>query len=253
MLITILVILAIIALPSSSSARGCNVAGLVPSLTAILAMIAVGFAVEWWLAARIAPQSGFRRTFAEVTITPLAPAVPDRRASRVLVVGYAVAIGAAIAVRLLVRTYPLSYSYRSDVWILGACLLAILATMLRGWALINLRQLFDRDAHILPDHQLLQHGPYHFIQHPAYAANILFATATGMALTTWPSTLIAATLALLAHLPRIYREEQLLHQQFPDTYPAYHHHTGRLIPRAAFFKRDSAALGELMATLMVGC
>jgi protein-S-isoprenylcysteine O-methyltransferase len=203
-------------------------AGLVSSLTAIVTMIAVGFAVEWWLAARIAPQPGFRRTFADVTSKPLARSVPDRRASRLLVVGYTAAIGAAIAVRLLVPTYPLSY--HSDAWILGACLLAILATILRGWALITLRQLFDRDAHILPDHQLLQHGPYRFIQHPAYAANILFATATGMALTTWPSTLTAAALALLAHLPRIHREEQLLHQQFPHTYPAYHHHTGRLIP-----------------------
>lgn len=206
-------------------------AGLVPSLTAIVAMIAVGFAVEWWLAARIAPQSGFRGTFADVTRKPLAPSVSDRRASRVLVVGYAAAIDAAIAVRLLVPPYPLT-SYRGDTWILGACLLAIVATMLRGWALITLRQLFDRDAHIVSDHQLLQHGPYRFIQHPAYAANILFATATGMALTTWPSTLIAATLALLAHLPRIHREEQLLYQRFPDTYPAYHHQTGRLIPRA---------------------
>jgi protein-S-isoprenylcysteine O-methyltransferase Ste14 len=131
---------------------------------------------------------------------------------------------------LLVPTYPLSY--RSDAWVLGACLLAILATILRGWALITLRQLFDRDAHILPNHQLLQHGPYRFIQHPAYAANILFATATGMALTSWPSTLLAAALALLAHLPRIHREEQLLCQRFPHTYPAYHHRTGRLIPRA---------------------
>jgi protein-S-isoprenylcysteine O-methyltransferase len=192
-------------------------------------MIAVGFAVEWWLAARIASQSGFRRTFADVTSKPLAPSLPDRRASRVLVVGYAAAIGAAIAVRLLVPPYPLS-SYGSDAWMLGACLLAILATILRGWALITLRQLFDRDAHILSDHQLLQLGPYRFVQHPAYAANILFATAIGMALTTWPSTLVAAALALLAHLPRIHREELLLHQRFPHTYPAYHRHTGRLIP-----------------------
>lgn len=204
---------------------------LVPSLIVIVAMITLGFAVEWWLAARIAPQSGFRGTFTDVTSKPLAPSVPDRRASRVLMVGYAAAIGAAIAVRLLVPTYPLSY--RSDAWIPGACLLAILATILRGWALITLRHLFDRDAHIVSDHQLLQHGPYRFIQHPAYAANILFATATGMALTTWPSTLIAAALALLAHLPRIHREEQRLHRQFPDTYPAYHHHTGRLIPHAS--------------------
>jgi protein-S-isoprenylcysteine O-methyltransferase Ste14 len=206
------------------------VVGLVSSLTAIVAMIAVGFAAEWWLAARSVTHSGFGTTLGEVTNKPLAPSLPARRASRLLVVGYAAAIGAAIAVRLFFPTYPLPY--RGDVWILAACLLAILATILRGWALITLGHFFDRDALILPDHQLLQHGPYGFIQHPAYAANILFATATGMALTTWPSTLAAASLALLAHLPRIHREEQLLYRRFPLTYPAYHQQTGRLIPHA---------------------
>jgi protein-S-isoprenylcysteine O-methyltransferase Ste14 len=99
---------------------------------------------------------------------------------------------------LLVPTYPLPY--HSEAWILGACLLAILATILRGWALITLRQLFDRDADILPDHQLLEHGPYRFVQHPAYAANILVAAATGVVAIVAPyrASLLAAVVRSFA-------------------------------------------------------
>jgi protein-S-isoprenylcysteine O-methyltransferase Ste14 len=204
------------------------VTGPLASLTAIFVMIAVGFAAEWWLTARLATRSGLRASLGEVTTKRLAPCAPARRASRLLAVGYPAAIGAAIGVRLLAPTHTLPQP--SWAWISAGLALAGLATALRGWALVTLGRFFDRDALILEHHPLLQSGPYRFIQHPAYTANILFATAIGLSLTTWPSTLTATTLALLAHLPRIHLEETLLHQQFPHTYPTYHHQKGRLLP-----------------------
>ncbi len=191
-------------------------------------MIAVGFVAEWWLTARLATLSGLRASLGEVTTNQLAPCAPARRASRFLAVGYAAAIGVAIGVRLFAPTHILPPP--GWAWIAAGLALAAIATMLRGWALVTLGRFFDRDALILDHHPLLQRGPYRFIQHPAYTANIIFATAMGLTLTTWPSTLTATTLALLAHLPRIHLEETLLHQQFPETYPAYQHTTGRLLP-----------------------
>ena len=76
----------------------------------------------------------------------------------------------------------------------------------------------------------MRSGPYRYIQHPAYAANVLFAAASGLALTTWPSALVATALALAAHVPRIHHEEALLSQRFPNLYPAYHRQTGRFVP-----------------------
>lgn len=208
--------------------------GLLASLIAIFAVIVVGFAAEWWLTARLATLSGLRASLGEVTTKRLAPCAGARRASRFLAVVYPAAIGAAIGVRLLAPTHTLPPP--GWAWIAAGLALAAVATALRGWALVTLGTFFDRDALILDHHPLLQSGPYRFIQHPAYTANILFATAIGLTLTTWPSTLTAATLALLAHLPRIHTEETLLHQHFPATYPTYHHQTGRLLPHTQLRK-----------------
>jgi protein-S-isoprenylcysteine O-methyltransferase len=198
------------------------------SLTAIMAMIAVGFAAEWWVTAHVVARAGLRRTLGEVTSKPLA-AERERCAAWCLSGGYIAAIATAIALRLLVPAA--ATPGRADALLVGGLAVAGLATGLRSWALVALGRLFNREALILPGHRLLRAGPYRYLQHPGYAATILFAAAAGLALGSWLSTLAAATLALLAHIPRIRSEEHLLRMAFPHTYPGYQHNTGRLVPR----------------------
>lgn len=200
------------------------------SLTAIVVLFAVGFATEWRIAARVGAYTGFRASVCEVTIKRLAACAPARRASRVLATLYAGAIGAAIGVRLLVPSLNLPGTIW--VWIGVGLVLAVFATAIRGWALLTLGPLFDRDALVRDDHALLRRGPYRFIRHPAYTANLICAVAAGIILANWASILTAASLALIGHLPRIRFEEALLQQRFPHAYHDYHDQTGSLLPQA---------------------
>jgi protein-S-isoprenylcysteine O-methyltransferase Ste14 len=77
---------------------------------------------------------------------------------------------------------------------------------------------------------LIQHGPYRFIRHPAYAGYLL--SALGLALGY--SSLIGFMATLLFLLPsvmyRIHREDQLLADYFGAIFADYASRTRRLLP-----------------------
>jgi protein-S-isoprenylcysteine O-methyltransferase Ste14 len=153
----------------------------------------------------------------------------SRRASLFLGSGYAISIGAAIIARLIASSAALPGPI--ERWVALGFGVAIFATALRGWSIITLGCLFDRDALLHTDHVLVRGGPYRFVRHPAYAANVVFASGVGLIVVNWASLVVATLGALLAHTSRIRFEETLLTQRFADDYRTYAQEAGRLVPR----------------------
>jgi protein-S-isoprenylcysteine O-methyltransferase Ste14 len=98
-----------------------------------------------------------------------------------------------------------------------------------GWALgrFTTSAIEARD-----DHRLIQEGPYRWIRHPMYTANV--ALGTGLTL-LFLSPFLAVLTAILAAtaLYRALLEEDLLRSPavFGATYDRYIAHTGRFLPR----------------------
>lgn len=98
-----------------------------------------------------------------------------------------------------------------------------------GWALgrFTTSAIEARD-----DHRLIQEGPYRWIRHPMYTANV--ALGTGLTLVFLSPFLAVLTMVLTA--TAVYRarlEEDLLRSPtvFGPTYDAYMARTGRFLPR----------------------
>jgi hypothetical protein len=80
------------------------------------------------------------------------------------------------------------------------------------------------------DQAVAQGGPYRFVRHPFYAANLLVDFGIALMSGWWP--LIAGLLPwwLAVYIPVMAGEERHLTTLFPDTYPAYQQRLPRLLP-----------------------
>jgi protein-S-isoprenylcysteine O-methyltransferase Ste14 len=96
---------------------------------------------------------------------------------------------------------------------------------------VDLGRNWSPTLQIQPEHTLVTHGVYRHIRHPMYAAHLLWAIAQGLLLANWLAGWIFLATFVLLYLFRVPKEEQLMLDQFGDTYREYMTHTGRIIPR----------------------
>jgi protein-S-isoprenylcysteine O-methyltransferase Ste14 len=82
-------------------------------------------------------------------------------------------------------------------------------------------------------HELIQHGVYHRMRHPMYAAILLWDVAQGLMLRNWLAGWSAFALFALLYIVRVPREERMMSDAFGGAYRDYMGRTGRLIPRFA--------------------
>jgi protein-S-isoprenylcysteine O-methyltransferase Ste14 len=118
-----------------------------------------------------------------------------------------------------------------DPWIQITGLLPVLfGAALFIWARRVLGKFYSGHVSIIDDQPLVQHGPYRFLRHPAYAGYLLitFGLALGY------SSLIAFVAILIFLLPavlyRIRVEEKLLADHFGVVFTDYASRTKRLFP-----------------------
>lgn len=84
---------------------------------------------------------------------------------------------------------------------------------------------------IWQEHHLITDGIYHYIRHPLYAAQLLWAFSQALLLHNWFAGLggLAAVLPLV--VLRMPREEEMMLAQFGDAYREYMRRSGRIFPK----------------------
>jgi protein-S-isoprenylcysteine O-methyltransferase Ste14 len=83
------------------------------------------------------------------------------------------------------------------------------------------------------NHQLVTHGPYHWIRHPLYTFALLAFLSASVVAANWFMALVTLIGAILIVAVVIPREEAGLIDKFGTDYVAYCDHTGALMPRVA--------------------
>jgi protein-S-isoprenylcysteine O-methyltransferase Ste14 len=113
-------------------------------------------------------------------------------------------------------------------WAGAAVMVASLWLFWRSHA--DLGQNWSVSLELRENHELVSHGVYRRIRHPMYASIWLWGLAQGMLLANWFAgwSVIPAFAAM--YFIRMPREEQLMCEEFGDSYREYARHTGRIFP-----------------------
>jgi protein-S-isoprenylcysteine O-methyltransferase Ste14 len=82
---------------------------------------------------------------------------------------------------------------------------------------------------IQEDHKLITTGPYSYIRHPRYLGIILLLSGMSLVFRSWMAFIFALA-SVLVLIWRIRDEENLMHQEFTDTWEQYTKRSWRLIP-----------------------
>ena len=114
---------------------------------------------------------------------------------------------------------------------LSGVICIFLGVALRWYAIWTLGRYFTRDVAVSADQQVVQHGAYRAIRHPAYSGTFLTMLGVGLAVTNWASLTALLICVFLGHLYRVSVEENALVQAIGQPYIEYMRHTKRFIPR----------------------
>jgi protein-S-isoprenylcysteine O-methyltransferase Ste14 len=80
-------------------------------------------------------------------------------------------------------------------------------------------------------HDLVQHGPYHWIRHPLYTVGVVLLLALGLMLTSWLVLLFALVAFVVFRFVVVPIEERQLEAKFGQSYRSYQDRTGAMLPR----------------------
>jgi protein-S-isoprenylcysteine O-methyltransferase Ste14 len=108
--------------------------------------------------------------------------------------------------------------------------LFVLGYALTGYSMRLLGRYYSTYVEVLPDHTVIESGPYRLIRHPNYLGQIVGATGLGLALQSWVALLVLVLAALGFFAYRIRNEEAFLVAEIGDSYANYMTRTKRLIP-----------------------
>jgi protein-S-isoprenylcysteine O-methyltransferase Ste14 len=109
-------------------------------------------------------------------------------------------------------------------------LLVALGSVLFIWARRVLGKFYSGHVSILDGQPLVQHGPYRFIRHPAYAGYLLIAFGLALGYSSLIGFVAILSFLLPAVIYRVRVEENLLGEHFGGIFEDYVSRTRRLIP-----------------------
>lgn len=107
----------------------------------------------------------------------------------------------------------------------------VVGSLGRQWAISTLGRFFTLNVQISADQRVVTDGPYRWVRHPSYTADLLAFTGIGLALGNWLALLAAFALPLLGLVVRIHVEERALLTNLGEPYRAYAEGRKRLVPR----------------------
>ena len=117
------------------------------------------------------------------------------------------------------------------LWIqITGLVLVLSALALQVWPRVQMRGLYTGHVEVGAGQQLVQNGPYRFIQHPGYTGFLLLAIglSAGYASLIGLAAIPVLLLPGLAYRMRV--EERLLAEQYGGQYRSYARRTRKLIP-----------------------
>ena len=121
------------------------------------------------------------------------------------------------------------YQPTTSTRILGV-ILCIIGAGFAVWARRTLgRNWSASSAEVKEQHELIQSGPYRWVRHPIYAG-ILFTLLGSFVENGKLRVLVFFLIMAVGMILRSRIEEQVMTQQFPDTYPEYKRRTKFIIP-----------------------
>ena len=151
----------------------------------------------------------------------------EYRSERLIWLVVAVALSLALWVKTLHwAALPIKLFDRQLI----AVILFLSGLALRFYAVFSLGKFFSTSVRINPTHQLIVHGPYLFVRHPAYTGLFVSFFAAGFAMGDALAllTLICPVAYVLSQ--RIQIEEQWLSSHFGKSYVDYSLRTKKLLP-----------------------
>ena len=101
---------------------------------------------------------------------------------------------------------------------------------IRVWSIHLLGKFFGNDVRILPNHKLIQEGPYAHVRHPSYTGAFLVALGIGIFLHAWFGTVLTACMLFAAYSYRIQVEEITMLRGFGKIYEDYQRRSYKLFP-----------------------
>lgn len=107
-------------------------------------------------------------------------------------------------------------------------ILCILGIGYAVWARIVIGTNWGMPMTLKQDPQLVTIGPYAQVRHPIYAGVLLAMLGSGLAISLWWFVFFVVNAAQFAYAAK--KEEQLMLQTFPHSYPGYMRRTRMLIP-----------------------
>jgi protein-S-isoprenylcysteine O-methyltransferase Ste14 len=116
---------------------------------------------------------------------------------------------------------------------LGFALLVVMAAgaSLRWWAMHTLGEYFTRTLTVLDGQRLIETGPYRWIRHPGYLAQLLVHVPFAALLSEgWIAALGALALLAAVYTRRIRLEEAMLAERLGRSWVDYAERTWRLVP-----------------------
>ena len=106
----------------------------------------------------------------------------------------------------------------------------VLGLAIASWAVRTLGRFYAPTVQALPDHKVVDTGPYRLIRHPVYAGGLLSVLGLGLALQSWAAMLVLLVGVGFGYANRIRVEERFLIAQLGDDYVKYSKRTKRIIP-----------------------
>lgn len=106
----------------------------------------------------------------------------------------------------------------------------VLGLAIASWAVSTLGRFYAPTVQVLPDHKVVDTGPYRLIRHPVYAGGLLSVLGLGFALQSWAAMLVLLVGVGFGYANRLRVEEKFLIAELGDDYVKYSKRTKRIIP-----------------------
>ena len=136
----------------------------------------------------------------------------------ILVLGAAIAIGYA-----RIGVLPAWLFYPGEI-------LFVLGYGLTIYSIFLLGRYYSTYVEVLPQHKIIEKGPYRIIRHPNYLGQMVGVIGIGLALQSWAALLVLLIIGAGYFAYRIRNEERFLVNEIGENYSDYVKRTKRLIP-----------------------